>query len=92
MWRCMLSHTCSNELNMKQFFFDLRGATNSYDYRGCYLRSSHEARDMAEMMALDLGCSETENWIGSNINVVDVAGTTLFSIPVLSPTGWSAAA
>ena len=86
-------YTRSNELNMKQFFFDLRGATlDSYDYRGCYLRGPHEARDMAEMMALDLSCSETENWIGSNINVLDVAGTTIFSIPVLPSTGWSAAA
>jgi len=88
-----LNYTRNNELNMKQFFFDLRGAaSDAYDYRGRRLSSPHEARDMAEMMALDLGCSETADWIGSKIKVRDVTGETLFSIPVLPMGELSAAA
>jgi hypothetical protein len=78
---------------MEPFFFDLLGTTSSsYDYHGRHLGSPYEARDLAEMMALDLSCSETEDWVGSKIKVRDAAGTTLFSIPVLPSYGWSAAA
>jgi hypothetical protein len=69
---------------MKRYFFDFRGiATNSYDYHGRFFRSAKDARDAAEMIALDLSCSEVEKWVGSKINVCDAIGTTLFSIPVL---------
>jgi len=75
--------TLEGALDMKRYFFDLNKTTaNSYDYHGRHFRNPREARDLAEIMALDLSCSETEDWIGSIVKVCDSAGKTLFSIPV----------
>ena len=68
---------------MKRFFFDLVGATScSYDYQGRLFYDVERAFEMAEAMALDLGCSETEDWRGFEVHVRDAAGANLFSIPV----------
>jgi len=78
---------------MKRYFFDFRGiASNSYDYHGRYFRSAQDARDAAELIALDLSCSDMDRWVGSKINVCDAIGTTLFSIPVLPLAEYNAAA
>jgi hypothetical protein len=37
---------------------------------------------MAELIAADLGCSENDDWTGSQVQVRNSAGETLFSVPV----------
>lgn len=67
-----------------QLFFDvLRQDTRSYDYHGRYFQRPEEATQMAELIAADLGCSETGDWVGSQVQVRNAAGETLFSVPVL---------
>jgi hypothetical protein len=68
---------------MTRFFFDFfSAASHFYDYHGRTFSVSAEARDMAELIALDLACSDTGNWAGYEVRVRDTAGVTLFSIPV----------
>ena len=68
---------------MDRFFFDLIGIDlRSLDFHGRMLRSTEEARDIAELLALGLGCSETEDWAGSEIQVHDAAGRKLFVTPI----------
>ena len=55
----------------------------SYDYHGRDFREHGEATQMAELIAADLGCSETGDWVGSQVQVKNAAGDTLFSVPVL---------
>jgi len=75
--------TLEGALIMKRYFFDLNKTTSSsYDYHGRHFHDAREARDLAEIMALDLSCSETEDWMGSIVKVCDPAGKILFSIPV----------
>jgi hypothetical protein len=66
-------------------FFDVhREDSRSYDYHGRYFHRHEEATQMAELIAADLGCSETGDWVGSQVQVRNSAGDTLFSVPVLA--------
>ena len=68
-----------------RFFFDiLMQQARTYDYHGRYFGRPEEAGQMAELIAADLGFSETDDgWVGSHVQVRNAAGETLFSIPVL---------
>jgi hypothetical protein len=69
---------------MKQFFFDVVSSECcSYDFHGRYLSRSEDAADVAELIAMDLGCSETDDWIGSQVQVRTAAGDMLFFVPVV---------
>ena len=39
---------------------------------------------MAELIAADLGYSEDNDWVGSQVQVRNVAGEMLFAVPVLA--------
>ena len=68
---------------MRRYFFDFVGAAlRSYDHHGQSLIGIEQAREVAELMALHFGCSETDEWIGSEICVRDARGATLFAVPV----------
>ena len=71
------------EASMHRFFFDLIGIDlRSLDFHGRMVSSMEEARDIAELLALGLGCSETDDWDGSEIQVCDEAGRKLFVTPI----------
>jgi len=68
---------------MKQFFFDIVSAhACSYDFRGHNYCSPEGAAHDAELIAMDLACSETDEWIGSQVQVRTTAGRLLFTAPV----------
>ena len=65
-------------------FFDLiNKQSRCFDFHGTSFSRMDEALDAAVLMALDLGNSETENWIGGEVRVQNSTGQTLFSIPVV---------
>jgi hypothetical protein len=67
---------------MKRFFFDV--ATDEsvrYDYQGRIFGNVEEARALAELIALDLSCSEENKEVGE-VQVRNVSGNCLFSISV----------
>jgi hypothetical protein len=68
---------------MRLFFDVFREDSRCYDYHGHIFHKREEATQMAELIAVDLGCSETDNWVGSHVQVRNAAGYTLFSVPVM---------
>ena len=69
---------------MIRFFFDVVSTqSRRYDYHGRNFSRQEDAANVAELIAMDLGCSETDDWIGSHVHVRNVAGDTLFSVPVV---------
>jgi hypothetical protein len=67
---------------MKRFFFDV--ATESavrYDYQGRMFGNMDEARALAELIALDLSCSEDRDETGE-VQVRNVSGNCLFSVSI----------
>jgi hypothetical protein len=69
---------------MKRFFFDVvTTQSRSYDYHGRNFNRSEDAAYVAELIAMDLGCSETADWIGSQVQVRNATGDMLFSVPVV---------
>lgn len=66
-----------------RFFFDVVGnAKCTHDFHGRYLKSTEEARDIAEAVSFDLACTERDECVGSEIQVRDSNGVLLFSITV----------
>ena len=67
-----------------RLFFDVQHQdSRCYDYRGGDFGRLEDATQMAELIALDLGCSETDDCAGSQVQVRNANGETLFSVPVL---------
>jgi hypothetical protein len=68
---------------MKRLFFDISNTTrNLYDYQGREFERFEEARELAELIALDLQCSELDDWAGSEVKVRNIDGNCLISIPI----------
>ena len=68
---------------MTRFFFDIVDtASCAHDFHGRYFWTLEEARDMAETVSFDLACSEKDECAGSEIQVRDVKGALLCSVPV----------
>jgi hypothetical protein len=68
-----------------RLFFDvLTPEARSYDFSGRDFPSAEDARSVAELIATDLGCSATNDYAGSRIQVSNAAGETLFAIPILA--------
>jgi hypothetical protein len=71
---------------MKRLFFDVANAAYVlYDYHGREFEKLEAARELAELIALDLECSDANNSAGLEVQVRDVRGAQLFSIPVREP-------
>jgi len=68
---------------MRLFFDVLKEQSHSYDYHGCDFGKPEDATQLAELIAVDLGCTENDDWTGSQVQVRNIAGETLFSVPVL---------
>ena len=67
---------------MRLFFDVLKQKSHAYDYHGGEFGRPEDAGQMAELIAADLGISETDDWVGSQVVVRNAAGETLFSVPV----------
>ena len=66
-----------------RFFFDVvNGTSNAYDYHGKFLNSEEEAREVAEVVSIDLACSEISERNETSILVRNSDGQVLFSVPV----------
>ena len=66
-----------------QVFFDvLSPQSKLYDYQGRHFDKLEQVADMAELIAIDLENSDTDDWTGSQIQAKDIKGQTLFTIPV----------
>jgi hypothetical protein len=70
---------------MKRFFFDVAAESYvQYDYRGREFERPKEALELAELIALDLECTDVD-WSGAEVQVRNVGGNRLFSIPIREP-------
>ena len=68
---------------MKRFFFDVAARTHlQRDYQGRVFERPEQARELAELIALDLECSDDGSWAGAEVQVHTDSGVRLFSVPV----------
>jgi len=71
---------------MRRFFFDVAAKTYiQYDFHGREFADPNSAREVAEIIALDRECTDEDAQSGSEVQVRDVSGRWLFSIPVGEP-------
>jgi hypothetical protein len=68
---------------MNRYFFDVaaRSCTH-YDYKGRELDRPDQARDIAELIALDIECIDGDGTAGMEVQVRNAGGQKLFSIPI----------
>ena len=74
---------------MQRYFFDVAARTYvQYDYHGRDIHKPEEARELAELIALDIECTEGDDLVGAEIQVRNVSGQQLYSVPIreLKPT------
>jgi hypothetical protein len=68
---------------MIRFFFDYTTEDRAlYDYRGEEFKSPDGALDFAEAIVLDLKHSLRADWTGWSVEVRDVEGKKIFSLPI----------
>ena len=68
---------------MNRFFFDVAAKTYvQYDYRGREFSDPDEVRSFAELLALDMGCTDDKDR-ATEVQVRNVGGEQLFSVPIL---------
>jgi hypothetical protein len=76
---------------MKRYFFDrINREQAEYDFHGRMLSTPEAARQLAEVIALDLELMDEGGWSGWAINVRTALGQQLFSVPVPAPTTMAA--
>ena len=72
---------------MMRLFFDVVGPnTRSVDYHGRYFSNHVDAHNAAQMLSLDLSCTEQGPLEEVKVEVRDPSGQHLFSIPVMQLT------
>jgi hypothetical protein len=68
---------------MTRYFFDVTAETSvQYDYSGRPLPSLDHARELAELIAIDMGCRQGDELLGTEIEVRDATGLKLFTVAV----------
>ena len=68
---------------MTRFFFDVASKTYvQYDYQGREFSDPAEVRSFAELLALDMGCTDDQDR-ATEVQVRNVGGAQLFSVPIL---------
>jgi hypothetical protein len=71
---------------MQRYFFDVATQTYvEYDFRGRDFERPEQARQLAEMIALDIECIDADEVIGREVQVRDISGRRLFSVPIREP-------
>jgi hypothetical protein len=67
-----------------RLFFDIQHPdSRCYDYHGSDYGRLEDATQTAELIAVGLGCSETDDCTGSQVQVRNAEGDTLLSVPIL---------
>jgi hypothetical protein len=78
---------------MTRLFFDLVGPDDrSFDFHGRYFRDPKDAHEHAQLLSLDLSCTDIEKWHHAEVQVRDAFGSRLFSVPIIEIAEFSAAA
>ena len=68
---------------MARYFFDLKGPKSiEHDYQGRFLPSLDEAQQMAELIAMDLGCTRVDGSSSMEVQICDPKGCLLASVAV----------
>jgi hypothetical protein len=68
---------------MTRFFFDVKGSASvEHDYQGRHLPSLTHAQQMAELIAMDIGCTRVDGSSPMEVQIRDAAGLLLVSVPV----------
>jgi hypothetical protein len=68
---------------MQRYFFDLRTkAYVQYDYSGRDFSNAEQAKQLAELIALDVECTDGDEIEANEIQVRDIKGRHLFSVPI----------
>lgn len=71
---------------MTRYFFDvLTHAAVRYDYSGRVLAEPEQAHELAQLIALDLGCQNGDDARDREVQVRDASGGRLFSVAVPHP-------
>jgi len=72
---------------MKRYFFDVAARSSvHYDYKGRMFDDLEHVRDIAELIALDIVClAEDDQDATLEVQVRNIDGKKLFSVPVHSP-------
>jgi hypothetical protein len=66
-----------------RYFFDVNARTSvEYDYSGRWMKSVDQAQQMAELIAIDMACTQIDQPRASEVQVRDASGRHLFSVPV----------
>jgi hypothetical protein len=68
---------------MQRYFFDVAARTYvQYDYHGREIHKPEQARELAELIALDIECTDGDDLSGAEIQVRNVSGEHLYSVPI----------
>jgi hypothetical protein len=68
---------------MSRYFFDVSARScMHYDYKGRELERPDQARDIAELIALDIECIDGDGSAGMEVQVRNAGGQKLFTIPI----------
>jgi len=71
---------------MSKYFFDrVSQGRAEYDYHGRAFPTPENARELAELIALDLEIETDGRWSGWSIDVRNTYGERFFMIPVREP-------
>lgn len=71
---------------MGKYFFDRIGQDRAeYDYHGRAFASPEKARELAELIALDLEIESDGRWAGWAVDVRNAYNERFFTIPVRAP-------
>ena len=73
---------------MQRYFFDVAARTYvQYDYHGRDIHKPEEARELAELIALDIECTDGDDLVGAEIQVVVIPGVRSRSPESMTTTG-----
>ena len=68
---------------MTHFFFDVKvKGIIEHDYNGRHLPGLEQAQQMAELIAMDLGCTRVDGSVGMEVQIRTAGGCLLGSVPV----------
>jgi hypothetical protein len=68
---------------MTRYFFDIKTMNSmDYDYRGRVLPSLGHAQQMAELIAMDVGCTRPDVSSNTEVQIRGVRWTLLATVPV----------
>jgi hypothetical protein len=68
---------------MNRYFFDVAARTHvQYDYKGCDFERPDQARELAELIALDIECIDGDGSPGMEVQVRNAGGQKLFTVPI----------